>query len=146
MSQVQLSLCQKFFRWLPLRRRMLINRRPQLHLMGFVGGYAVLVHFVSIITFEALRFSRSYILSSILVLGTILLIAFGMYIFLVVSNRVFGPIYRLHQTLRQVLQDGHIRKIHFRKDDYFHDLASDFNRVMDQLERSEIKSEKKDSL
>lgn len=48
---------------------------------------------------------------------------------LFMSHRLGGPIYQLKTYLRQMSNgDGTPRRIHFRKDDFFHDLAEAFNR------------------
>ncbi len=51
------------------------------------------------------------------------------------SHRVAGPIYRLRKTLRQITQERKPQSVRFRKGDYTHELAKDFNDAMKALER-----------
>lgn len=46
------------------------------------------------------------------------------------SNRFVGPVYRLHKTIRSVNEGEPFRPVHFREDDFWHDLADDFNLMM----------------
>lgn len=49
------------------------------------------------------------------------------------SNRFVGPIYRLHRTIRSISAGEEFHPIHFREDDFWHDLADDFNTMMKRL-------------
>jgi hypothetical protein len=54
---------------------------------------------------------------------------------LFMSHRVAGPIYRLRLTLRQIAEDKKPKSVKFRKNDYTHGLAQDFNDAMKSLDR-----------
>lgn len=72
--------------------------------------------------------------------GTTALIQMGFFIFLAVfvllmagvilSHRVGGPIYQLNKYIDELVQ-GKVkpRNISFRKNDFFHELASNFNKL-----------------
>ncbi len=49
------------------------------------------------------------------------------------SNRFVGPIYRLHQAIRKIAAGEEFSPVHFRKGDFWHELADDFNAMIDRL-------------
>ena len=49
------------------------------------------------------------------------------------SHRIAGPIFRLHGAIRQLADGESIRPVKFRKKDYWHDVAEDFNRLADRF-------------
>jgi len=53
---------------------------------------------------------------------------------LFLSHRVAGPIYRLRMTLKQIAIEKKPATVRFRKGDYTHELADDFNEAMRALE------------
>lgn len=53
------------------------------------------------------------------------------------SNKFAGPIFRLRNAVRRLADGSSYEPIHFRKGDYWFDLAEEFNRLADRLERLE---------
>ncbi|MHB8899690.1 MAG: hypothetical protein ACYC6Y_13160 [Thermoguttaceae bacterium] len=51
------------------------------------------------------------------------------------SNRFVGPIYHLHQTILKIRAGEEFRPVRFRKDDFWHELADDFNTMVEHLAR-----------
>jgi len=51
------------------------------------------------------------------------------------SNRFVGPIYRLRTTMRALNAGEPFEPIRFRKRDFWHDVAEEFNTLMERLER-----------
>lgn len=49
------------------------------------------------------------------------------------SNRFAGPVYRLRKTLREMRESGQVRPLRFRQNDFWQELADEFNVTMDQL-------------
>ena len=50
------------------------------------------------------------------------------------SHRVAGPIYRLNQHLKSIADDPKkLRTISFRKGDYFEDVETNFNRMVESI-------------
>ena len=49
------------------------------------------------------------------------------------SNRFVGPIYRLRQTIRSINAGEEFRPIKFREDDFWQDVANDFNAMMERF-------------
>jgi hypothetical protein len=52
------------------------------------------------------------------------------------STRFVGPIIRLRGSLRELAETGRCRPVSFREHDYWQDLADDFNRVAQRVERT----------
>jgi nitrogen fixation/metabolism regulation signal transduction histidine kinase len=50
------------------------------------------------------------------------------------SNRFAGPIYSLRRAIREIAQGQPARKIKFRRRDFWHDLADDYNAMLLRLE------------
>ena len=46
-----------------------------------------------------------------------------------ISHRFVGPIFRLRQALRQAADGGAVEPIKFRDDDYWREVADEFNRA-----------------
>lgn len=61
------------------------------------------------------------------------------------SNRFVGPIYRLHKTIQSINAGEKFRPIHFREDDFLHDLADDFNTMMRRLKQREDEPTREDA-
>lgn len=53
------------------------------------------------------------------------------------SNRFTGPIHRLRGALRVIAQGGKPPLLVFREDDFWCELAADFNRMAERLEEAE---------
>ncbi len=51
------------------------------------------------------------------------------------SHRFAGPIYRLRTTIRSIAEGNPAPRLKFRKGDYWHDLAEDFNTMVEQLSK-----------
>ena len=59
------------------------------------------------------------------------------------SNRFAGPVYSLRRALREIVQGKPPRRLKFRKHDFWHDLADDYNAL---LVRLDLLDEEKDFL
>ncbi len=53
------------------------------------------------------------------------------------SNRFAGPVHRLRGGLRELAEGRSVPVLTFRDDDFWKELAVDFNRVAERLERAE---------
>jgi hypothetical protein len=49
------------------------------------------------------------------------------------SHRFAGPVISLRRAMREIAEGKPARKIQFRKSDFWHDLADDYNAVADRL-------------
>ena len=50
------------------------------------------------------------------------------------SNRFAGPIYSLRRAIREIVQGKPPRKLKFRRHDFWHELAEDYNAMLLKLE------------
>jgi hypothetical protein len=50
------------------------------------------------------------------------------------SNRFAGPVYSLRRAMREVVQGKPPRKLRFRKNDFWHALADDYNALLLRLD------------
>jgi hypothetical protein len=53
------------------------------------------------------------------------------------TNRFVGPMYRLRRALREAADGNVNRPLQFRDDDFWRDVAEDFNRAVGQREANE---------
>jgi hypothetical protein len=63
------------------------------------------------------------------------------------SHRFAGPIYSLRRAIREITQGKKPRQLKFRKRDFWHDLANDYNEMLvklELLEENSTASEKKE--
>ena len=49
------------------------------------------------------------------------------------SNRFAGPVYSLRRAIREIVQGKSPRKLKFRRHDFWHDLADDYNAMLLRL-------------
>ena len=69
---------------------------------------------------------------NILIVGMTIMISVGLFLYgLYMSNRIAGPIHHLKVYLRQYRTGTTKQQIHFRKNDYFMDLAEEINETLD---------------
>lgn len=52
------------------------------------------------------------------------------------GHRLAGPIFRLRTELQNLAQGRPARKVKFRRGDYWHDLAADFNSILDERQEA----------
>jgi hypothetical protein len=50
------------------------------------------------------------------------------------SHRFAGPVLRLRNEMRAVADGGELRRLSFRKGDFWHSLAEDYNALLDRFE------------
>jgi hypothetical protein len=53
------------------------------------------------------------------------------------TNRFVGPVYRLRRALREAAEGNVSRPLQFRDDDFWREVADDFNRAIGQRSESE---------
>lgn len=64
------------------------------------------------------------------VLASVLLLPFVIWDVIKFSHRVVGPLIRLRNEMRNLASGAEVQPIRFRKDDYWHELADEFNRII----------------
>ena len=136
------------------RKNYLIKKRFQL---SFLGPFVILLILESILIVSlflylsqdtlttgyidsVLRIERTQnfffipflLLTLIVVLGVAIT---GMIIFIMLSHRLAGPVYRFEQTLKQAEGGNLDTRIHLRKNDQFGELETALNRFIGSLSR-----------
>jgi hypothetical protein len=53
------------------------------------------------------------------------------------SNRFVGPLLRLRQSMRQLARGEHVEPIEFRDNDFWQELAGEFNAVLPRVRQSD---------
>ena len=53
------------------------------------------------------------------------------------SNRFVGPLLRLRRSMRELADGEYVEPIEFRDDDFWHDLAEEFNGVLRRVQGSD---------
>jgi hypothetical protein len=51
-----------------------------------------------------------------------------------VSHRFAGPIFKLRRILQSIAAGEKVESVHFREDDYWHELAADFNAALEKIQ------------
>jgi nitrogen fixation/metabolism regulation signal transduction histidine kinase len=68
----------------------------------------------------------------------LLVMAFLLPVFVVdtikLSHRFAGPVYALRKAIREIAQGDKPRRLKFRKRDFWHDLADDYNAMLEKLD------------
>lgn len=119
-------------------RNYLINTKLQLLITGYTLLFglsmSLFVGFLTVYLQSAAMYDTSSIYSLSIVVGffvmTILLqIIMGWYL----TNKIAGPLYSLKKHMTAVLANENPEPLKFRKDDFFIDVAEDYNKVIDLL-------------
>jgi len=129
------------------RRNYFINKQVQgiyaLFLIMSVGTISLLV------SMEILRSyyhsfggisgeSFFYNINVFFVMKVILLLIFGSLVIgglsLFASHRIAGPIFRLNESLKNIAKGNYNERVSFRKNDYFQEIAKNFNDMADSFE------------
>ena len=67
----------------------------------------------------------------------LLVMVFGLPVFVFdtikLSHRFAGPIFALRRAVREVAQGGPARKLKFRRKDFWHELADDYNTMLERF-------------
>ena len=79
--------------------------------------------------------SLDYIIFTVVVV----LILFVCFVGLIVSNRVVGPIFKLVREMELLDTTGELKELHFRKNDYFQDVAVSYNKIIARIRDLESK-------
>ncbi len=86
------------------------------------------------IFFEFLREQRNFITIAMVILAgiiTVVQVALGV----LFSHRVAGPLYRMNKHMQDVAAGSDQLHCQFRKNDYFPELAENFNAMISKMER-----------
>jgi hypothetical protein len=115
-----------------------LARRIIMHWLVFIG-VACIVAFVLQVLSDPFRPVAEHALNMWWTHGPFLLVmAFLLPVFMVdtikLSHRFAGPVYALRRALREIGEGQKPRRLKFRKRDFWHDLADEYNTAMENLE------------
>ncbi|MCB1196456.1 HAMP domain-containing protein [bacterium] len=68
---------------------------------------------------------------SLLVIGSLCIGGLSLF----TSHRIAGPIFRLNTSLKRVARGNLSERVAFRKNDFFHDVAANFNSMVESFEK-----------
>ncbi len=68
------------------------------------------------------------------VIASLLLLPLVIIDILRLSNRFTGPLVRLRRSMRALARGEHVESLEFRDDDFWHDLAAEFNALADKMQ------------
>jgi len=68
------------------------------------------------------------------VVASLLLLPLVIIDILRLSNRFTGPLMRLRRSMRALAQGEHVEPIEFRNDDFWHELAEEFNTLLAKVQ------------
>ena len=115
------------------RKTLIVDRKLQYTLMAYMVGIASMSSVVTALTARFIAELQGGYGPSILVTATFLaaliLISGWMALTLLFTNRVFGPIYRLHREIKNWKSGESVQKIILRKGDHLTELIDDFNEL-----------------
>lgn len=130
------------------RRQLLIDRPVQVGLVGrlvvqwftfLAAVVVVLPMFRAIVLVDAAtplseRIRSAGVDAAILLVLFLAFLPYFIYDTFKITNRFAGPMYRLQQTFKSIAGGAPFRPIKFRKGDFWHDAAGDFNRMAAKLQ------------
>lgn len=132
----------------PKRRSLLIDRPVQIglvlrivfHWLAFLAAVVVVLPLYraivqgDIVTPMSVQASKAAVDGVILFTLFLALLPYFIYDTFKITNRFAGPMYRLHRQMRELGHGKKLEPVHFRKGDYWHDVAKDFNAMVDRLQ------------
>ena len=137
------------------RRRLVVDREFQFHFIRFVLVQTLITSMILVGIFyffqksqmefvggltlghEKVHLIQTWTWSMIMkIIGVVVLASiFQCILGLIFSNRAAGPMYRLKSYLSQMSHSSELQRIHFRKDDHFHDVQDAYNEMVGVLEK-----------
>lgn len=115
-----------------------LARRIILHWVVFIA-VASLASFLLQVLSNPFRPIAAHLRDSWLTHGTFLVtLLFLLPVFIVdtikISHRFAGPVFALRRAIREIVQGKPARRLKFRRRDFWHDLADDYNAMLLRLE------------
>lgn len=123
------------------RKQFIVHPQLQFGLLIYTLGIAVLTGFLSAswisATYTLSGFEGSWTSLTWMLLTNVILLGCWLFMGLYFTNRIFGPLYRLHSEIR-AWREGTVRKpIRLRQGDFFQELIADFNSLMQEQQHLE---------
>ncbi len=125
----------------PVQLRLV--RRQILHWLTFIATAVVLLPmFRAVVLVDATtpideRFRQAGVDAAILFVVFIALLPYFIYNTIQTSNRFAGPIYRLRCLFRGAAEGESLKTLRLRDEDFWHDMADDYNRMVEHLVNSD---------
>jgi sensor histidine kinase YesM len=131
------------------RRRLLVNRPVQVDLIRRAVIYWMLCMLV--VTYMAVCWLvlpkdpssfGEFVMMTYDVLGPVLTTSVFVVPLIILdcirmSNRFAGPVNRLHREIKQIANGQEAARIRLRKGDHWHEVADDFNRMLERIKKEE---------
>ncbi len=123
------------------KRQLLIDRNIQMPLLAYSIGMATLGMAIAIVfftySFHFVNFQANYMMAVVFTLGCAifcysLIIVAALYI----SNKIAGPIYRLHKHMSELYEGKDPGPLKTREDDYFsQELVDKYNQLIQKFHK-----------
>lgn len=115
------------------RRILLVNKRVQMRLIGY-GAFAGIVcgYFAAALQLHWAQLDRDGLY--LYIGGGFCVVALVVFLGMIVSSQIAGPIYRLHRNIRKIADGERPEKILIRRGDAYGELFADYNRMLDRME------------
>lgn len=119
-----------------LRRKLIVYPKLQVFVLVYGTVCAILGSFITNFFYRAIiqREQGGGSTEFIPILMVIFILLGVLIMALAFSNKVFGPIYRLHKVIKENLEEANPGPITLRSGDEFKDLISDFNQLVGEKE------------
>ncbi len=117
-----------------LSRKLIVYPKLQLFLMVYPLFTFALV--ITIIHFgvQYLSFVNSYFLvAGVAVIVSVIALLSG----LILTNRIFGPLFRLREHMNKVANGGSPDPIQFRANDWLPDIEEKYNKILERLKNKD---------
>jgi hypothetical protein len=127
------------------QRRLIVDKKMQLAIISysmivalitifFMAAFITVLQTVSVDAASGGSQLRYFgYLGAMWLVAMLVLTFLGIY----VTNKAAGPVYRLRKNMQTIAEGGPVENVGFRKDDFFLDLAEDYNRVLERLRKAE---------
>ncbi len=133
------------------RRRLFVDRQVQGTLLFRIAIYwcfAVLAVCLISLCWRAVvtplpsfwdffAFKQFFVEHGVVVVASLVLVPLIMLDVVATSNRFVGPLFRMRRSMRALASGQHVDPIHFRDRDFWQDVATEFNLVVDYVDRLE---------
>ena len=126
------------------RRQLIVYPKLQWTILAIIPAVACISSLITISVMRVLAEaqSRQALTQSIVLISLLLIfialasIVVGLYF----TNRIFGPLYRIHKEIKSFTNTHQTRSISLRKGDYFRDFFDDFNKLIDDYSKLKEKT------
>lgn len=115
------------------RKTLIVNRKLQYRIVAYMTCIAAMASLITTLTAAILANHATAVgpIGTTLLMSSVYFAAIAGWAMVLVlfSNRVFGPIYRLHREIKNWRDGQPVNFIQLRKGDHLTDLIEDFNEL-----------------